>query len=208
MARHHEQPTCTMCDRVGTLLCSGCKSIHYCSTACQRIDWPVHKIICKDYAQFVSARPDANHHSAIYFNPDEPQPRFVWLPFECGHNHPSLEYLEQFGVSADRIKARSFQELPNNPMLNRHIEPHHILLSLPEAANLCPCCNKDSKPNDSLTKVDEELANFFRGRVLALGTHCEADIKKKPSDLNLSPIDFRHVVDNLRIIYCYCKDDT
>ena len=27
--------------------CSGCNSISYCSTACQREDWPNHKITCR-----------------------------------------------------------------------------------------------------------------------------------------------------------------
>jgi hypothetical protein len=198
---------CTTCDRVGTKICSGCKSIHYCSTACQKMDWPIHKIICKDYAPFLHSRPSSDHHSAIYFSPDEFQPRFIWLRFEHGHSHPSFEDLAPLGISEERIKTGSFQEVSRNPMLGRHIEPHHIL-SIPEAESLCPCCNTEHASNDSLTKIDEELADFFRGSVLALGTYCEATRERQASDLDLGPVDFRHVVDNLRMIYCQCEDDT
>ncbi|EAT89578.2 hypothetical protein HBH56_016680 [Parastagonospora nodorum] len=172
------------------------------------MDWPVHKIICKHYTQFGTTRPDLDHHSAIYFSPNEPNPRFIWLHFESGHNYPTLEDLAPLGVSKERIKAHAFEEFATNPMLDRHIEPHHILVSLPEAKNLCPCCTTDVDPNGSLIKVDQELADFFRGPLLAFGTHCEADFNKKSSDLDLGPVDFRHVVDNLRMLYCQCEDDT
>jgi hypothetical protein len=193
---------CTMCDGNGTLLCSGCKSIHYCSAGCQRMDWPVHKIVCKDYAQFLTARPDYEHHSVVYFSPDKPKPRFVWLPFEPGHNHPSFDVMSQYGVCDGRIKARAWEELTGNPMIQRHMEPHHILLSLPENTKMCPCCNKDLAPNQSLTMVDKELCDFYRGPILACGTFYEADPVKKTSNLDLKPVDFRHVVDNLRKLYC------
>lgn len=189
------------------MACSGCKFIYYCSTACQRIGWPVHKVICKAYSQFIPTRPDLNHHSAIYFGPDESEPRFVWLLFEPGHNHPKLEHLEQLGLTAELIEARSWDELPCNPMLARHIERHYILFSLPEADKLCPCCNPDAEPNESLVKVDSELSNHFRGPVLVLGSHCESDTTRKPSNPDLGPVDFRHVVDHLRMFYCRCEDD-
>jgi hypothetical protein len=208
MATAQGQAICTMCDRVGTKLCSGCKAIHYCSTACQKMDWPIHKIICKDYIQFLQARPGPDHHSAIYFNPSEAQPQFIWLPFEAGHSHPDFKDLEQYGVSEDRIQNNDLQEIAQNPMLLRHIEPHHIVLSIPEAAKLCPCCNANHAYNDSLNKVDPELADFFRGPILAVGTYCGGASVRKTSHLDLGPVDFRHIVDNLRLIYCSCEDDT
>jgi hypothetical protein len=27
--------------------CSGCRSVHYCGKACQKVDWPVHKATCR-----------------------------------------------------------------------------------------------------------------------------------------------------------------
>jgi hypothetical protein len=106
------------------------------------------------------------------------------------------------------METGSFETLARNPMLGRHIEPHHILLSLPDAKTLCPCCNKSHTSNDSLIQVDQELAGFFRGPILALGSYCEAAPSRKDSDLDLAPVDFRHIVDNLRMFYCNCEDDT
>ncbi|KIM82054.1 hypothetical protein PILCRDRAFT_820955 [Piloderma croceum F 1598] len=39
---------CTKCSRVATLSqCSRCKSAKYCSTECQRTDWPSHRPQCR-----------------------------------------------------------------------------------------------------------------------------------------------------------------
>jgi hypothetical protein len=113
--------------------------------------------------------------------------------------------LVKLGVS---LETGSLETLAHNPILGRHIEPHHILLSLPDPKTMCPCCNTSHALNGSLTKVDQELADFFRGPILALGSYCEAAPSKKGSDLDLGPADFRHIVDNLRLIYCHCEDDT
>jgi hypothetical protein len=117
-----------------------------------------------------------------------------------------MKDLEQFGVCADRIKAGAWEELGNNPMLQRHIEPHHIILSRPDAADMCPCCTTVANPNKSLIKIDQEVADYFRGSVLALGAHCDADTEKKLAHLDLKPVDLRHVVDNLRMVYCKFED--
>lgn len=197
---------CTMCDNVGTMVCSGCKSIHYCSKACQKIDWPIHKIICKDYTTFITTRPDQDHHSAIIFHPHEPKPRFLWLRFECGHNRPSVDHLAQLGMDKDRIEEGAVDELSYSPMLKRHIRDHHIVIFTSEDEHLCLCCNTDFKSNNSLTDADQELTTIFRGTVLVFGKHCEMDVEKKPHDLDLGSLDFREVIDHLRKLYCGVED--
>ncbi|KZP20244.1 hypothetical protein FIBSPDRAFT_954628 [Athelia psychrophila] len=49
-SRHIQKCGRTLCDTVMDDLqcCSGCLSISYCSSACQRLDWPAHKSTCKD----------------------------------------------------------------------------------------------------------------------------------------------------------------
>ena len=37
---------CAHCTRPGTKRCSRCKKVWYCSQACQRKQWPLHKEIC------------------------------------------------------------------------------------------------------------------------------------------------------------------
>ncbi len=46
--------TCKILDKRKVQRCSTCKSVHYCSTKCQRDDWPIHKIKCPKFAE---ARP-------------------------------------------------------------------------------------------------------------------------------------------------------
>jgi hypothetical protein len=37
---------CAVCHEDGPKNCSKCKKISYCSIACQRKDWPEHKLVC------------------------------------------------------------------------------------------------------------------------------------------------------------------
>ncbi|GJJ75782.1 phospholipase/carboxylesterase [Entomortierella parvispora] len=40
------KPPCFVCATPSITRCSQCKVIHYCSSACQRKDWPRHKVAC------------------------------------------------------------------------------------------------------------------------------------------------------------------
>jgi hypothetical protein len=39
---------CENCGRDGSLECSGCHVVHYCSSFCQKKDWPLHQAACQD----------------------------------------------------------------------------------------------------------------------------------------------------------------
>jgi len=39
--------TCHVCKRRSIARCGKCRSVHYCSNACQLADWPAHKSLCK-----------------------------------------------------------------------------------------------------------------------------------------------------------------
>ncbi|BGP47022.1 hypothetical protein JCM10450v2_002874 [Rhodotorula kratochvilovae] len=38
---------CAVCPRETTKMCSGCKSVAFCSRECQKVLWPTHKVLCK-----------------------------------------------------------------------------------------------------------------------------------------------------------------
>lgn len=42
------QLTCTVFNGLNAKVCSSCHSISYCSSECQKLDWPLHKTICKN----------------------------------------------------------------------------------------------------------------------------------------------------------------
>ncbi|KAL4904067.1 hypothetical protein BDW74DRAFT_179158 [Aspergillus multicolor] len=68
---------CTICNAADATLCSRCHSASYCSKTCQRVDYPVHKILCRDVAA-QSPRP-AEHIRGIYFPVDGRKPEVIWV---------------------------------------------------------------------------------------------------------------------------------
>lgn len=42
---------CRACQQPSARQCSGCKVVRYCSTACQKEDWPQHKLLCRTFAK-------------------------------------------------------------------------------------------------------------------------------------------------------------
>ncbi|KAF1830653.1 hypothetical protein BDW02DRAFT_92701 [Decorospora gaudefroyi] len=78
---------CDECNDEGKWRCSGCLSGWYCSKACQKKAWSVHKVLCKTLKDFqIRPAPKTTREGftrAIYFHPEESTPRFVWLKHKC-----------------------------------------------------------------------------------------------------------------------------
>ena len=50
--------------RSSLMVCSRCRSCHYCSVGCQHADWPSHKEMCKIYTKLSSLRVESSHETA------------------------------------------------------------------------------------------------------------------------------------------------
>lgn len=72
-----EEP-CVMCNKGPAKRCGRCRSVFYCSQACQKSDYASHKLLCKAYSEQHS-RPSPNHKRAIFFPPDQDKPRMIWM---------------------------------------------------------------------------------------------------------------------------------
>jgi hypothetical protein len=72
---------CTICNGSDAKFCSLCHSISYCSTECQKLDWPLHKTICKTFTT-LDSRPSPSHKLAILFPVDSKDPKLIWIKCE------------------------------------------------------------------------------------------------------------------------------
>jgi len=76
--RTDEIDGCAMCMKKGTIACTRCSNIGYCSEKCKNEDAEQHNTICSTFKDFQN-RPSDKHFRALYFPADEPKPRFIWL---------------------------------------------------------------------------------------------------------------------------------
>lgn len=137
----------------------------------------------------------------IYFAVDEPQPRFVWVRIDHGHSHPCPQELVKQNIDVLRDGKIVLDATAANIALDREIDPHLIMFTPPDVAQVCPCCKDKHKYNESLRGVDEELSDTLRASILAWALHRDDHLAQKSRPMDLGPIDFRHVVDHLRLCY-------
>ncbi|KAF2183482.1 hypothetical protein K469DRAFT_582613 [Zopfia rhizophila CBS 207.26] len=183
---------CAMCNKPGTMTCGGCHCSRYCSGDCQKLDWPVHKLLCKTFRDF-ETRPGNKFKRAIYFPVSGTGPKFIWLQFE-GYDLEDKPYYEQpvYGTLLGEDKPATERVFIDENMIVRRNLAHTIILAVRSTF-----VYDGSLPNKSVAKVDEELGYQWKGSFVALGMK---GIRQEPrvSD-DLGTTDFRHIVDELRI---------
>ncbi|KAL3420364.1 hypothetical protein PVAG01_08863 [Phlyctema vagabunda] len=70
---------CTLCYAVASKNCTGCRATIYCGRECQGRDWPIHKMLCTGYQDFLLSRPSIHHRAAILLPTSSTAPKFVWV---------------------------------------------------------------------------------------------------------------------------------
>jgi hypothetical protein len=95
---------CIICSTLTTNRCSGCKSVRYCSKACEETDHPLHKLLCKKFVTFLATPPpnpipsnedswiEAAYKLALFFPKDAKFPQLIWLKRET---HSEYEHDEE-----------------------------------------------------------------------------------------------------------------
>jgi hypothetical protein len=138
----------------------------------------------------------------IYFPMDEAQPRFLWIRINEGHGHPSLKELAYYNIEISHSEdCAGVKPMGANFVLSRPLEPHLIMFSPPTAAKFCPCCKDKYEANKSFLTIDAELADTLRGPILAWAMHVQDHIAKKSHPIDLAPMYFCCMVDELRLYY-------
>lgn len=179
---------CSRCDNPGTLQCFGCKCSRYCSPACQKSDWPTHKLLCAKLKEFDEpSRPSTDSVRAIYFPLDGPAPEFIWIKVRLGDTIRNL-YLPV--PTSFPPAALPYVDPPHyigyleaNPILKRSY-PGRI-------GSWSPGLLMENWPqNKSCAKIDKALPKIVFGPVIYFGM-CR----------DLDTVDFCNTVDHTRDIY-------
>ncbi|KAL2068295.1 hypothetical protein VTL71DRAFT_16393 [Oculimacula yallundae] len=149
-------------------VCGTCKSSAYCSKACQQVDWPLHKILCKKLAKLLrTSRPKYPTKLGILLSADNPEPKLVWVPYqkppkpnssttyeEMVIHHllgePITETIESFNIARNEVRGYGLD--------------HTVVIYARDN-----WLNDGSKPNQAaLALTDWELPYDWRGNVLIL----------------------------------------
>ena len=195
---------CDECDNEGAQRCGGCSSSWYCSKACQKNAWPLHKVLCTSFKDFQD-RPKAEwpgekYTRAIYFHYDEGAPRFVWLRTctVAGDEYPwlmtfpeALTTINEEEADSEEFPRMTKDEICHNYALARRL-PYNIVVS-----------SRDNFLNDGSThnKASNKIIDFYsrhlhewRGPMIAHGTDVYDDnpLRREPSySQDLGPSDLK-----------------
>lgn len=72
--------SCATCSKETDLKCSRCKTINYCSKACQQTDRPIQKMICKTFSELdISTSPSQDHTLVVVLPENSQKPELNWL---------------------------------------------------------------------------------------------------------------------------------
>lgn len=189
-------PACGICNSVTAQLCKQCRSTGYCSTHCQKIDWPSHKLLCSQYSHN-SERPSSLHRRAILFQDSKKQPKFVGIAcketVEGGHKWEEPQNVDDYmGPERTLIERTSFD---HNKLRGRPLE-HSIEIHNRNAFSL-----DGSIPNQSIIAATQgAVPHEWCGPVVVLrkNSHCTT-YTGSFGDMDME--DYLHVVDHFRT-YC------
>lgn len=126
---------CNMCNNKGTMVCGKCGEARYCSSGCQKGDWPSHKIFCNALAHFKhSERPSPDHFRALIFPVTHREPEFIWLKYDyegktMAVDHPDLDrYAESVGHTTLPLPDGFCLPITDSPFFYNKEQSHGLVI--------------------------------------------------------------------------------
>ncbi|KAH0274340.1 beta-glucanosyltransferase gel2, partial [Aureobasidium melanogenum] len=144
---------------------------------CQVVDLPVHRTICKSFAQF-KTKPSPAVFRAIYFPVDRPNPEFVWMKMDehYAYTQPDLAAMR-----------KSFLGDSKDCLWPIHLEADHVRMMKIYPHIILGCSLKvpslDDPVNQSITTLIGKEVHGVRGSFIAYG-----QIKQEDEDGKKYPI--------------------
>lgn len=120
-----EEWKCPCCNEKGTITCTSCKSVKYCSPECQFSDFSIHFQLCSTFKDFQDKDcPQPDMVRALLFPADGVGPRWVWVPKRLCNCHSGeelkaylgkaqseeLEFNEKIVASTDNVLRNRLQQ--------------------------------------------------------------------------------------------------
>jgi MYND finger len=184
---------CVYCGNQMSKLDTRCGSVYYCSSECQKADWPTHKLLCKAFAEQTEAqRPSQYHRRAILFPPDQISPKMIWVRCDTADSSIPIDVSTILGVDISKV---SRQHIQKSPRLDRRTLTNTLEIIYLEYEML----NASNRPNKSIDRV---LGNRlfrpqeWRGPVIVLRKRGLDLIPKIYDDISLA--EFRHAIDHFQ----------
>lgn len=164
MMAYRYSDRCLVCSRwQNTFPCKHCECSYYCSIECQVVDLPVHRTLCKSFAQFECDLAPAKRR-AIYLPVDGP-PQFVWLEMDESAHYDQPDFpamLKNFlGYSKNYATFSIQQDMVS--MAKTYYDQCIMLLYASDQTYT------DQPLNKSISTLLGKSAHGVRGPVLAFG---------------------------------------
>lgn len=173
---------CAMCNETASKVCSRCRSIQYCSKSCQKVDWLVHKLLCKKFAT-LGKRPNPLTKRAIWFPVSKDEPQWVWLPYVENEDDGDIPRFKAFQDKETGFSHIQFVE--RCKILQRDLKCK-LVVGSGDSMHLLP--------NRGIIANTQGLAPIpWRGSVIVYGQLGAFEDPSQLVDINMT--DFKHIVE-------------
>ncbi|KAF9776457.1 hypothetical protein IL306_005353 [Fusarium sp. DS 682] len=193
--------TCISCNKQGRLLkCSGCHDVQYCSAACHKSDWKMHKLVCKKLEKYSGdAKPSASHFRVILFPQEAAEPEFTWAfvndKTELVIEHPSIKAWKtkmKNRYERSRINPLIVHALSQDRAMEGKMLGHAVRVASWQPPKTVTGHLEGF--NETLLSLTGPISGRSYGPLVAFAYNLDSELNYASMD-DMSTKDFRHLVD-------------